>query len=42
LTAPTWLKIDQDKKEVTVEGEPVYSAGEQVFDLGTVIEFYNR
>jgi small subunit ribosomal protein S4 len=39
---PAWLKADQEKKTATVVGEPVYVPGEQVFDLGVVIEFYNR
>ncbi|MDO8424298.1 MAG: 30S ribosomal protein S4 [bacterium] len=42
LVAPTWLKIDPEARSVTVDGEPVYTPGEQVFDLGVVIEFYNR
>ncbi|MCR4279243.1 MAG: 30S ribosomal protein S4 [Candidatus Zambryskibacteria bacterium] len=42
ITVPAWLKSDPEKKVVTIEGEPVYTPGEQVFDLGVVIEFYNR
>lgn len=42
LTMPTWLKVDPDTKQVIVKGEPVYASQEQVFDLGVVIEFYNR
>jgi len=41
-SAPTWLKADPALKQVTVEGQPVYVPQEHVFDLGVVIEFYNR
>lgn len=39
---PAWIKVDPDKRTAEVVGEPAYVAGEQVFDLGVVIEFYNR
>ena len=39
---PAWIKIDPDKKQATVEDKPVYVGQEHVFNLGTVIEFYNR
>jgi small subunit ribosomal protein S4 len=42
MTIPAWIKVDVEKRTATVEGEPVYVPGEQVFDLGLVIEFYNR
>ena len=42
ITMPAWLKVDPENRRVTVEGRPVYVEQEQVFDLGTVIEFYNR
>ncbi|MEX0919126.1 MAG: 30S ribosomal protein S4 [Parcubacteria group bacterium] len=41
-TAPAWFETDPAKRQVTVIGEPVYAPAEQVFDLGVVIEFYNR
>jgi len=41
-TSPAWLKTDPDNRSVTVEGLPVYVPQEHVFDLGVVIEFYNR
>ena len=41
-SAPTWLKVDPALRQVTVEGQPVYVPREHVFDLGVVIEFYNR
>ncbi len=41
-TIPAWIKADPEKREAMVEGEAAYVPGEQVFDLGVVIEFYNR
>ena len=42
LTPPAWLSVDPEAKTAEVVGEPVYVPGEHVFDLGVVIEFYNR
>ena len=42
ITTPVWLKADPDNRQVTVEGEPVYTEQEHLFNLGVVIEFYNR
>ncbi|NCN07954.1 30S ribosomal protein S4 [Candidatus Parcubacteria bacterium] len=42
ITSVAWLKVDPLKKEIGVVGEPVYSPAEHVYDLGVVIEFYNR
>jgi len=42
ITLPAWLKALPDTREVSVEGQPVYIPQEHVFDLGIVIEFYNR
>ena len=42
ITAPIWLTVDAEERKATVAGVPVYVPGEQVFDLGVVIEFYNR
>lgn len=42
VTAPMWLKVDQSKKSVTVEGEPTYTKTDHLFDLNVVIEFYSR
>lgn len=41
-TLPAWLKVDSALRQVSVEGEPVYVPQEHVFDLGVVVEFYNR
>lgn len=42
VTTPTWIKVDLPTKSLTIEGQPVYVPQEHVFDLGVVIEFYNR
>ena len=42
LTPSIWLKADAETKTATVDGAPAYVPGEQLFDLGVVIEFYNR
>lgn len=42
LAAPAWLQVDPEAKEAKVVSEPSYQKGEHVFDLGIVIEFYNR
>ena len=40
-TAP-WIAGDSKKREAKIQGLPSYTAGDQVFDLGAVIEFYSR
>lgn len=42
LSAPVWLQSDPVNRSVTVRGQPVYVERENIFDLGIVIEFYNR
>lgn len=42
VTVPTWLKVDPVQRQVSITGQPIYVEQEQVFDLGVVIEFYNR
>lgn len=42
VTVPAWLEVNAESREAKVVGEPVYAAGENVFDLGVVIEYYNR
>lgn len=42
ITAPAWLKVEPESRQASVSGEPVYVPQEHVFDLGVVIEFYNR
>lgn len=42
LTIPSWLKVDPDKKEITVQGKPVKSVGESLLNLSAVIQYYKR
>lgn len=42
ITTPAWIKVDLDKREVSIVGRPIYAPVEHVFDLRVVIEFYNR
>ncbi len=42
ISAPAWLKTDPAKRQVTVEGQPVYEEQGHLFNLGVVVEFYNR
>ena len=42
VIVPTWLSVDPLKREAIVKGEPIYQAQEHIYDLGVVIEFYNR
>lgn len=39
---PAWLKLNFDKKEVTVEGIPNAPQSELLFNVGTVLEFFSR
>lgn len=41
-TAPAWIVIDPKKKTSKISGLPTYVPGEQMFDLGVVLEFYSR
>jgi small subunit ribosomal protein S4 len=42
VTVPAWITVDGAKKEIKVVGLPVYTPGENVFDLSAVLEFYSR
>ncbi|MEX2014289.1 MAG: 30S ribosomal protein S4 [Parcubacteria group bacterium] len=42
MAMPAWLKVDPENRSATVTGQPVYEGRESVFDLGVVVEFYNR
>ncbi|MES3031209.1 MAG: 30S ribosomal protein S4 [Patescibacteria group bacterium] len=42
LKFPSWIKLNFDKKEITVEGIPHAGATELMFNVGTVLEFYSR
>lgn len=39
---PAWLRVDADKKTVTVAGEPATETSELLFDVNAVLEFYTR
>ncbi len=39
---PSWLKLNFDKKEVTVDGIPMAARTELMFNVGSVLEFYSR
>lgn len=42
ITAPAWLKVNTETKEISVEGEPTADATELLFDVRSVLEFYTR
>ncbi len=39
---PAWLKLNVEKKEVTVDGVPTAPQTELLFNVGSVLEFYSR
>jgi small subunit ribosomal protein S4 len=39
---PSWLKLDFEKKEVTIQGIPHSENSELLFNVGAVLEFYSR
>lgn len=39
---PAWLKLNFDKKEVTIDGIPMVLPTELMFNVGSVLEFYSR
>ena len=42
IKIPAWLKLNFDKKEVTVDGTPNILHSELMFNVGAVLEFYSR
>ncbi len=42
VKVPGWLKINLDKKEITVDGIPSAPQSELLFNVGTVLEFFSR
>lgn len=42
IKIPSWLKLNFDKKEVTVDGIPHAQHSELLFSPGAVLEFYSR
>ena len=39
---PSWLKLDKDKKSITVEGKAVALPGESRLNLAAVVQYYRR
>lgn len=39
---PAWLKVDAEKKEVRIVGEPAVETSELLFDVRAVLEFFTR
>ncbi|MEK7095537.1 MAG: 30S ribosomal protein S4, partial [Patescibacteria group bacterium] len=42
IKIPAWLKLNFDKKEITVDGVPHAEQSELLFNVGAVLEFYSR
>lgn len=42
IKIPAWLKLNFDKKEVTIDGIPNVLQSELMFNVGAVLEFYSR
>jgi small subunit ribosomal protein S4 len=42
IKLPAWLKLNFDKKQVTVDGEPQAPTTELLFNVNTVLEFFSR
>ena len=42
MQVPAWISADYGSKEITIEKIPTKSGIETFFDLGQVIEFYQR
>ena len=40
--APSWIEVDEKKKEASIKGEPIMGETELLFDMGKVIQFYQR
>ncbi len=39
---PSWIKVDAEKREITVDGEPTAETSELLFNVRSVLEFYTR
>jgi small subunit ribosomal protein S4 len=42
IKIPAWLKLNFDKKEITIDGIPHAIHTELMWNVGTVLEFYSR
>jgi small subunit ribosomal protein S4 len=42
VTVPAWMKVDIEKKVITIDGKPSADTSELLFDLESVLQFYTR
>jgi small subunit ribosomal protein S4 len=42
VKVPAWLKLNAEKREVTIDGVPTAVQSELLFNVGSVLEFYSR
>lgn len=42
IKLPAWIKIDMEKKIITIDGEPSVDSTDLLFDVKAVLEFYTR
>jgi small subunit ribosomal protein S4 len=42
FTSVPWLKVDAGKKEAKIDGNPKFDAGNSLFDINAILEFYSR
>lgn len=40
--SPAWIKVDKEKREISIEAEPTVDVTELLFDVRSVLEFYTR
>ena len=42
IKVPAWMKINTDKREITIDGAPAVDTTELLFNVRSVLEFYTR
>jgi small subunit ribosomal protein S4 len=42
VQAPSWLKVDAEKKVIEIQGAPKLVVSELIYNIGQVLEFYSR
>jgi small subunit ribosomal protein S4 len=42
VKVPSWIKINTDKREITVDGAPTADTSELLFNVRSVLEFFTR
>ncbi len=40
--APSWIKLDVEKRSIEIQGAPKLNSDELLFNIGQVLEFYSR